>query len=294
MKMKVSGYETHRLKDPYKYWSRLLNSTPGRKRKCVATWTYVSRIDDATLEFYYEHGSTKHRLCLLNAGDIWTVILPSKDLMPGLGNRIYELTEVTVGRDKSGHRQYENQVRVWFHPRSGVRFWWDRKDLPYEPGVEIRKGKVLNPEKYVDKKRRVADTEKADAIKAKLEKIKELAPIMVRLLQAQHNTLDDIPEGFSVQDRQELLANFDPNNVNCLDAERVFLWGRTWTGRQQVPIYNGMEWSVFHQKMQRRITGYRFETDEEFGRRCVVNGLRKLREHVYSKEGVYQYEPVAN
>lgn len=277
MKLRVRGYDEHRLKDPYKFWAKLLDTPPRRKRKGVAHYTYVSRLDETTLRFTEGSPSEEvddHKLlCTLTDYNVWTIHVDPKHLFPGEGNRIRALVGVWPQWNKKNYAMYENPCRLYFGNWSSV---------PYEKGVKVHRGQVVERQKYIDRKR-VINEQDANPIRKKLKKIYELAPVMIRLLEAngdrqptryweRHKIMDDLVRGF------------DPDNVNGLDAERVYLIGEGSTSRRR----------TFTNKWDAR-TGapiYVEEPIEQYRRRCVVSGLRKLREHVYSKEGVYQYEPV--
>jgi hypothetical protein len=277
VKMRVREYDAHKLRDPYKFWSRLLDTPPRHKRRSVATYTYVTRIDDCTLQFYlqYRPDSEKQELCRLADNDTWTLTVLPKDVVPGISNRLRELTGVWPGWNKKNFWKHENPCRLH-------ESW--AKNLPYEPGAQVYKGKVVDPDKYVDRVRTI-EAEPAKQTKRKLRKIYELAPIMARLLDAnddQQPIATWSKSFFSM--KRELFDNFDPDNVTAMDAERVYLLGKAATSRKQ-------RWQYTPGKQH---TVIQLETEAEYRKRCIVSGLRKLREHVYSKEGVYQYKPVKN
>lgn len=277
MKMKVRGYDEHRLKDPYKFWSKLLDNPPKRKRRCIASYTYVSRIDESTLRFSVQYGpqAPDEEFLQLSSNNTWTITLDPKNVLPRYHNRMYPLTGVWVQTNKHGYSMHENHVRVY----EGS---WMKPTLPYEKGMQVYKGKVVDREKYVDRKRTV-DKVAAGPVIDKLQKIYELAPIMIRLLQA-HDNLAAPGWRERGELQQQLYAEFDPDNITALDAERVFRIGQGSTYRRR----------VFLNPYQRRpgAPSYMEEPLEEYHKRCVVNGLRRLREHVYSKEGVYQFKTV--
>lgn len=276
MKMRVRGYDEHRLRDPYKYWAKLLDTPPKRKRKALAHWTYVTRIDEHNLQFYMQLSpdGKQYRLCTLADNDTWTISIPPKELLPSHGNRLYELMRVHVSSQKKNFPMHENAYRIgpgWANT------------LPYEPGVQVYKGNVVDPEKYVDRVR-VIEKDSALDVKRKLKKIYELAPVMVRLLQSQQGDRKPLPYWTARQLREKWFAEVDLDNINGLDAERVYLLGEAVTTRHT-------RWQFNYGKPAS--LEYR-ETDQEYWHRCIVNGLRRLREHIYSKEGVYQYKPVKN
>lgn len=273
MKMLVSGYDP-RMKDPYKFWSKLLDGKPKRKWKRVATYTYVNRIDDKTLAFHYGRALSDkvegQLLCTLKSDNLWTISIAADKAWPSVGSRLHAITGCYVRADKKGHPYHENPVRI----SEG----WGPRSWPYVQGQQVLRGEVLHKDRLVDRKR-VIDEEPAREIKRKLKKIYELAPVMVRLLES-HN-VDRKPGQY--WDRKKLLADWlphvDVDNINALDAERVYLVGETTTRR-----YQKWEWAPSGAFLSDE------EPIEEYRHRCVVNGLRKLREYVYSKEGVYKYE----
>lgn len=282
MKMKVAYYGDHRTKDPYKFWSRLLDAKPKRKRRCVTTWTYVERIDENTLRFLYgreikdKDGNSLYapkEFCLLASNNTWTITAPVKDVCYSIGNRTFALMSVDVRPNRYSYGDYENPVRIkQIHQPS----------LPYEPGVQVFKGKILNPERYVDKKRTLdPKCPAAVEVKRKLKKIREVAPVMIRLLNAQGDR-KKLNWYMRRKVKADLFAEFDLDNITAMDAERVYLLGEAVTSRPFHTLWN-----------QGKPVGREYlHTDEQYQRRCIVNGLRKLREHIYSKEGVYQYKVV--
>lgn len=275
MKMKVRGYDEHRLKDPYKFWSRLLDNPPQRKRRCIASYTYVSRIDENTLRFSIQYGqqARDEEFLQLSSNNTWTITIEPQDVLPRHHNRMYALMTVWVQANKHGYSTHENPIRVY---EGG----WMKPTIPYVKGVQVYKGKVVDREKYVDRVRAI-DKEAAKPVIKKLKKVRELAPIMIRLLEA-HDVKE--PSWQEARELKEQLFNeFDPNNVTALDAERVFRIGQKTTQRRAA-----WQW---HPSGANRLY---METEQQYHKRCMVNGLRKLRQHVYSKEGVYQYKPVKN
>jgi hypothetical protein len=285
MKMRVRGYDEHRLKDPYKFWSKLLDTPPRRKRKGVAQYTYVSRIDESTLQFTMGHPSKdteEHKLlCTLADNDTWTIHIKPDQLFPGEGNRLHALIGVWPAWNKKNFAVYENACRLYES--------WAR-NLPYEPGAQVYKGKILNPEKYVDRKR-VIDESLAPAVRKKLQKVYELAPIMVRLLEAQGDRKKVNYYNVKALLRQTA-DEIDLDNINGLDAERVFLLGEACTTRSRTLVSGGIWGTGPHGASIWVRPEWEEEPISEYRHRCVVNGLRKLREHIYSKEGVYQYKPI--
>jgi hypothetical protein len=158
---------------------------------------------------------------------------------------------------------------------------------PYEPGIQVFRGELLHKGRYIDRKRTIESAAALD-VKRKLRKIYELAPVMVRLLESQG---DQRPSNWMTarNTKEQLFKEFDLDNVNALDAERVYLIGEGHTYRRTTTTRPG-SYDRRTGKWTAAVTEE--EPIEEYRKRCVVNGLRKLREHIYSKEGVYQYEPV--
>lgn len=274
MKLKVRGYDEHRLRDPYKFWSKVLDTPPRRKKRGVATYTYVSRLDDHTLRFTMgtpeKEADEQHLMCTLSDNDTWTILADPKKLLPGWSNRIQVLVGCYPAWNKKTFYNYENPCRLYYGNIANV---------PYEPGVQVYKATVLDIDKYVDRKRVLADKDGATEVKRKLEKIRELAPIMIRLLEAHEVKAPTWYEGKKI--KEEMFKDFDLDNVTALDAERVFQVGRSTTRQRAKGHFNYTTGQWEYTKL---------ESDDQYRRRCIVNGLRKLREHVYSQEGVYQYK----
>jgi hypothetical protein len=290
VKLRVRGYHEHKLKDPYKYWSTLLDTPPRHKKRCIAQFTYVTRIDEETLQFSYGRKDDKYwpdkEFCLLRKDDVWTITASPGTLQPGLSNRINALTGTYPGWNKKGFPLHENPCRIY--ESYAARWKYPAGDSwPYEPGMQVFRCELLHKGRYIDRKRTIESTAALD-VKRKLRKIYELAPVMVRLLESQG---DRQPTRWTAARRvkEELFQEFDLDNVNALDAERVYLIGEGHTYRRTTVIRPGSydartgKWTACQEKQ---------EPLDEYRKRCVVNGLRKLREHIYSKEGVYQYEPV--